>query len=304
MSITTPQHGPITMQAGRDYRTAIEDALGSDIVRYYDECFVDYRVLWLNGKNLAIHYGYWDEHVRTHSQSLVNMNRIMAERVAIGQSDRVLDAGCGLGGSSIWLAENYGPQVLGITLAESQVRRARRYARKRGVHQRVEFEVADYCKTPFQDASFDVIWGLESICYAIDKRAFIAEAYRLLRPGGRLVVADGFACKAHFNPVEWDTLMNFLNGWAVPNLATPQGFSADLAAVGFQDMEYTDITENVMPSARRMRRMAVVTTPIQTLLSVLRIRTAAQTRNYRAALHQLRIFEDGISSYGLFSARK
>lgn len=304
MSVSAKPTDLFTLRPNVDHRTTAAKGLETDIVQYYDECYVDYRVLWLDGKNLAIHYGYWDEATKTHSQSLVNMNKVLADAVAIDSSELVLDAGCGLGGSSIWIAENYDAEVIGITLAESQMRRARKFARKRGVAGQVRFETADYCHTPFQDQSFDVVWGLESVCYAMDKQAFVKEAYRLLRPGGRLVVADGFAGKTEFTPKEWRSFTKFLDGWAVPNLATPDEFEGYLKGCGFRDIRFTDITRNVMPSAKQMYQRAVFTTPIQKALSWLKIRTAAQNRNYAAALHQMEVLDSGMSCYGMFAARR
>ncbi len=292
------------LSPGRDSRSTHHLGLGRAIARYYDECYVDHRVLWLNTHNLAIHYGYWDEQTRRHSEALLNMNRVLAEKAGIGPGQVVLDAGCGLGGSSIWLAERHQVTVFGVTLATSQAQKARKFARKRCVQSLVQFGVADYCTTPFASGSFDVVWGLESICYALDKRAFIKEAHRLLRPGGRLVVADGFANKTAFTAAEWEAVLAFLDGWAVPNLVTPRRFQSYLEESEFIDVAFTDITSNVMPSAERMHRTAVLATPIQKALAWLGIRTSAQTRNYRAALHQLDLLEGGSACYGVVCATK
>src|SRR6266568_4985056 len=82
---------------------------------YYDETWLDYRMLWLNPQNIAIHFGYWDERTRGHGESLLNMNRVLASQIGIRTGQRILDAGCGVGGSSIWLAQTYGVEVVGIT---------------------------------------------------------------------------------------------------------------------------------------------------------------------------------------------
>src|SRR5262249_9800587 len=100
---------------------------------YYDETWGDYRWLWLSPRNYAIHFGYWDTGTRTHAESLLNMNRALAERIGLRPGQRVLDAGCGVGGSAAWLARTQGAEVVGITLVASQVARARRYAAAQGV---------------------------------------------------------------------------------------------------------------------------------------------------------------------------
>lgn len=176
----------------KDYRTDHLSEDGSfsprdilrDTARHYDDCYWDYRTAWFDNENLALHYGYWDLHTKTHRQALLNKNRVVCEMAGIGPEQHVLDAGCGIGGSAIWLAKNVGCRVTGITVSVQQVRHARRHAQRHGVAERVDFQVADFCRTPFPDASFDVVWAIESSCYAVDKRDFFREAYRLLRKGG------------------------------------------------------------------------------------------------------------------------
>lgn len=292
------------LEPGKDYRSSATDDYHADIVEHYDECYWEYRTAWLNSENLAIHYGYWDENTRSHSDSLLNMNRALAKKAGIKAGDKILDAGCGLGGSSIWLAENFNVTVTGITLSPSQVEHATRFAEKRGVADRVKFKVADYCKTPFEEESFDIVWGLESVCYALHKKLFTDEAYRVLKKGGRLVSADGFSLKESFNEEEWVRVVTCLDGWAVPNLATPEGFKQYLQESGFSKVDYSDITANTMPSAKRMYYTALVTWPMQRLLVLLKLKTKAQDRNFYTALRQYQVFKDGLACYGLFCAEK
>ena len=149
-----------SVSPNKDYRTLSTQDLTRDIINYYDTCYWDYLFAWANRKNLALHYGYWDQETKSHHQSLFNMNKVLAEQIQIRASDYILDAGCGLGGSAIWLAETYGAKVLGITLSEQQVAHATRSAKQRGVSDLVTFRAADFCQTPFENESFDVVWGL------------------------------------------------------------------------------------------------------------------------------------------------
>ncbi|HBC57016.1 MAG TPA: hypothetical protein DCZ03_07620, partial [Gammaproteobacteria bacterium] len=82
-----------------------------EIVDYYDNCEMDYKVLWRLDRCLAMHYGYWDETTERVSEALIRENQILAERAKITESDIVLDAGCGVGGSAIWLANEIGSTV-------------------------------------------------------------------------------------------------------------------------------------------------------------------------------------------------
>ena len=155
------------------------------IVEYYNSTEHAYRDSWDLDNSLAIHYGYWDEKVTSFPGSLLRMNEVMAAKAGITSNDKVLDAGCGVGGSSIYLASTIDCKVTGITLSERQRQHASDNAMKKNVTGQVNFEVMDYCNTSFDSESFDVVWGCESICYADSKEKFVKEAFRLLKPGGR-----------------------------------------------------------------------------------------------------------------------
>ncbi|MGR9106027.1 MAG: SAM-dependent methyltransferase [Gammaproteobacteria bacterium] len=287
-----------------DYRTLATGNLNEDIVNYYDSCYWDYRFAWANSRNLALHYGYWDSDTHNHSESLLKMNQVVAERAGISSSDYVLDAGCGLGGSAIWLAENTGASVLGITLSQKQVEQCRGFAARRGVASRVRFECADFCQTPYDEDCFDVVWALESVCYAVHKEAFVREAYRQLKKGGRLVIADGFAKRLEFTEQEWKVVVTCLNGWSVPNLATPDEMKGYFKAAGFRNIVYEDISAYTLRSAKQMYRTALLTYPLQKISRLLRLRTEVQNANYLAGLYQYQLMKKGISGYGIIHAIK
>ncbi len=300
------------LEPNRDYRTDSlrkgaafsEEEIRLDTAKHYDDCYWDYRTAWFDNENLALHYGYWEEGIRTHSQALLNKNRIMAVTAGIQPTDHVLDAGCGIGGSSIWLAKHIGCRATGITVSAEQVRHARRNAERHGVADRVHFEVADFLKTPFPDESFDVVWAVESSCYAVDKRDFFREAYRLLKEGGTLIACDGYATRRDFDEEEWQAVMDCLNGWAVPNLASVEEFQAGLEECGFRNVQVTEATQETLPSARRMYLTALWTYPMQTLMQVLGLRKKAQTANFKVALAQWKVFHGGLVRYCLFRATK
>ncbi|MFM9945345.1 MAG: SAM-dependent methyltransferase [Bacteroidia bacterium] len=77
-----------------------------DVVDYYDQTEIHYRRGWNLSESLALHYGYWDNTTQSLPDSLRRMNERMAELANIGKDDYVLDAGCGVGGSSVFLAQS------------------------------------------------------------------------------------------------------------------------------------------------------------------------------------------------------
>lgn len=103
---------------------------------------------------------------------------------------KVLDVGCGIGGTSRYLAKKYGANgsVTGITLSPNQVERATQLAKERGIDN-VNFQVMDALNMNFPDNSFDIVWACESGEHMPDKKKYVEEMARVLKPGGRIVIA-------------------------------------------------------------------------------------------------------------------
>lgn len=138
------------------------------IEEYYSSTARDYSFLW-DKRN--IHFGYRDGNTTGHIDSLNNMNRQVALLARLRASARVLDAGCGVGGLSLWLADKYGAEVDGITVCAEQVESARQFAEQDNLNERTAFHQMDYTCTDFQDDAFDAVVAIESVCYAKDKGA-------------------------------------------------------------------------------------------------------------------------------------
>lgn len=290
-------------------QAAITGKLPSDlrrVTRYYDETWLDYRLLWLNPDNMAVHFGYWDEHTRSHAESLVNMNRALAERLGLrpGSSERlrILDAGCGVGGSAIWLAKTYGAQVVGITPVRSQIERARLAAQQHGVAHLATFDQQDYMHAAFPDQSFDVFWALESACHAPDKRAFLIEAKRLLKAGGRLGLVEYFRHARPYSQADERLLHNWLSGWAIPDIATATEFVNWAQAAGFTGVRVEDISQYTRPSHQRLYRLTMLCYPVAILLRKLGVRSETQHGNTRGARDQWRALQRGLWFEGILTA--
>ena len=258
----------------------------SEIVRYYDETWADYRVIWCNEVNYAFHFGYHDVPGMPHHLALARHNEVMAETAGVRAGDRVLDAGCGVGGTSCWLAEYRGALVTGVTLVAGQVERARSIAAERGIAHLATFEVADYSHLPYDDASFDVVWAQESLCHSADKSATYRELHRVLRPGGRLVVAEYMRTTRELSRLDALVVREWLAGWVMPDLDTIAEHRAAAIAAGFDPVEVRNETPNVEPSLRRLFRRTSMLYPIGVLLRLLRVRSATQHGNVRASVLQ------------------
>lgn len=271
--------------------------------RYYRDSTSFYRWLW-GGRNLSMHYGFWDEDTRNIDDAFVNENRYAAEALNLQGGDSVLDAGCGIGGTAIWLAQNYDCKVTGITITPEHVPLATKYAAKRGVGERCTFEVRDYCDTGLPSESFDKVYGIESICHAEDKSDFAREAFRLLKPGGRLAVCDGFRAKDILTDVQEGYYREMLEGWALSGLASVGSFSDDLAGAGFHNVMFTEATAKIMKSSKEMHDSSVWIHPL--VVGAAKVGLTAET-NVLAEITchaQYHLFQDGVTVYGIFTAEK
>lgn len=160
----------------------------------------------------------------------------LASRASLTPGARVLDVGCGLGGSVRYLASQYQCQVTGIDLTKEYVDTARDLADRVGLTQKVEFRHCSALDMPFDDGSFDVVWTEHVQMNIADKQAFYAEIARVLAPGGRLLFHDIFQGGGGpvLFPVPWaeDSSISFL--------VAPEVARDILGNLGFTIREWED----------------------------------------------------------------
>ena len=140
------------------------------------------------------------------------------------KGSRVLDVGCGIGGSSRILADYYGFNVVGITLSPEQVRRAKQLTSE---DCNCSFKVMDALDMDFKDGEFDGIWSVEAGAHIFDKKRFADQLLRVLRPGGYLAVADWNSRDFKKQPpsfFEKLVIKQLLEQWVHPAFISIDGF--------------------------------------------------------------------------------
>src|SRR2546423_14121327 len=213
-----------------------------DIARYYDRHQIIYSLFW---SRTALHYGLWYEDTRSLAEAILNTNRLVVAALAIDSKDTVLDAGCGVGGTSIYVAETTEAKVEGITLSEVQVKIARERAARSPAAGLLNFSRQDFTKTNFGENTFSKLFGIESVCYAHRKIDFLNEAYRIMLPGGRIAVVDLFLTSENLDALEMKIYTKTIGGWVLPNVATKEEFWNSLEQVGFDDVAFHNMPDQI-----------------------------------------------------------
>ena len=213
-----------------------------EINKYYDQTYHQYRSVWKLDQHKGIHYGYWDDSTKNLSQAVEKMNRVLLDLSGFRKNSAILDMGCGVGGSSIFIAEQINAKVTGINLNQKQIDIAKKLDQPN-----LNFICGNYLNSGMDNEIFDGIWALETICHCQDKLDFIKEAHRLLKPGGVLVLAEYFVKKHEFSNSK--SIKKWLNYWAIPGLEVYSGFISKLEANDFEIIKEKDATKNIWKSS-------------------------------------------------------
>ena len=180
------------------------------------------------------HLGYWYDDADDASvvEAAERITRRVALALGLAPGERLLDLGCGPGATALFLAQQSGAAVTGISVSAFDVDQARQRASDQGLAGRAHFEVGDYSSLSFPDASFDAVTAVESLLSAPDLDHVLRQAFRVLRPGGRVVLCH-CTLEAELSPVEAEQFARSISAKRLPTLAqwgralTDAGFTVD-----------------------------------------------------------------------------
>lgn len=198
-----------------------------------------------------VHQGYWhgEDDDASNQVATEQLTDLVIAQSGLADGDRVLDIGCGVGSPAIRLAETVPVEIVGISNTRSQIEEASRRAAAIGLDPRVRFEFADALDLPFPEDSFDVVWMIELLA-VLDRERALDQAWRVLRPGGRLVLTDQLLIAAPTGENRRQIEAYFA---ATPaTLLDADGYRALLAAVGFDMADVIDVSDNTRRTAVRM----------------------------------------------------
>ncbi|HSH42840.1 MAG TPA: methyltransferase domain-containing protein [Arenicellales bacterium] len=196
--------------------------VGGELVdEYYRRCIP----IYLDFIGVHWHTGFYlDQAGDIGPTDQVRMIHHIADTIDIGPGQRVLDVGCGIGGTPACLARDYGVEAVGLTPVEDQRRTSAAVIQRLGMSGRVVIDLGHAGALPYPDASFDAVMFLESPCHFPDRRAFFDEAMRVLKPGGRLAGEDWLA-----TGTDGRCLDPIRRSWAIPSLGTGDEYLEHMA---------------------------------------------------------------------------
>lgn len=273
-----------------------------EIIEYYETCEEHYSLLWHLNTHMAMHYGYWDKNTANLKEALFNLNDLLAKEAQLDSSKSVLDAGCGVGGSSVYIARKYGCKAHGITLSNKHAAFASKMASAEGLN--ATFSVADFTNTPFANESFDVVWAIESVCHANEKADFLKEAFRVLKKGGRLVLVDFFRTMEQPDAKEAWWLNNWARTWAIPHYEYAPHFERKANEAGFKQLDRRDITKNIRRSAWLLYLYFYPGLMWNYFLKLIGKHKSTHIENIWSAFYQFHALRKGYWNYELVTAIK
>jgi MPBQ/MSBQ methyltransferase len=228
--------------------------------RYYEEAGPDYAA-W--SPHFNMHFGFfrWGMNPLNREAMLEQMNREILHRLNLadaGPADsiaslplKIFDMGCGLGATLRSIARSHpNAQLTGITLIPWQLQQGRLFNQACPEGQNITLTLGDYEHTTQPSASFNAVYAVESSCYATgaNKHAFLQEAHRLLIPGSRIVVADGFLGPGPLRGPQKCIYRKLCECWVINTLGEVGQFTRELECLGFTDILVENVQARVTPS--------------------------------------------------------
>jgi len=210
------------------------------IVEYYDLASPYYRSMWGD----HIHHGYWIRGDESKETAQIQLIEHLAQLANIKTGLRILDIGCGFGGSSLYLSKKYRASTTGITISPVQVQMATEAAAKTNLD--ASFLLMDAEDMQFAQP-FDLLWSVESISHYHDPRTFFASAVKLLKPGGCFALTDWFR-KGDISPADKKKFIEPIEEGMMVQLHEMDDYHDFLVSSGLHVIHRQDLTVNCAKS--------------------------------------------------------
>lgn len=211
------------------------------IRNHYDISTLFYRLLW----GPHIHHGYWEAN-ESPRQAQLQLTQRLAGLAHIDRHSDVLDVGCGMGGSSQWLAQQLDCRVTGVTVSSFQKHWATWSARLQGCRGKVNFLCQDAERLELPASSLDIVWSIECTEHLYDKPQFFRSAAGWLRPGGRTAICAWLAGHDEAAPSTIEQVTRVCEGMFCPSLGSQPDYVQWLEEAGLRVVENQLWTQQVL----------------------------------------------------------
>jgi MPBQ/MSBQ methyltransferase len=230
-----------------------------DLVTYYTEAGMDYRA-W--SRNFNMHFGFyrWGMNPLALESMLEEMSWQVFRRLALRDGMKVLDLGCGLGAPTRALIQQHDVATTAVTKVEWQLAMAQKLSKGISARGSIDWVLGDFTALDLPSGVYQAAFSIEACCHAkgADKEAFVQECSRLLEPGAKLVVADGFMKKSVGLPRWYAKLLGYMTrNWAVERFADLAAFCTCLERHGFTMVAREDISWRIAPSVLHVPRVTI-----------------------------------------------
>jgi len=223
------------------------------IIQYYSEAGMDYEP-W--SRQFNMHFGYYKIGMNPFNREAMldqmNYQVVMQLNLDPTKSNQLIDLGCGVGASARYAVTHFkNVNVLGGTIVPWQIDQAKALSQSDTVKNKVAFELLDYRNLDLDDSCMDGAYAMESSCYDFgkDKRQFLTESFRVLKPGARLCVVDGFTKGKKHSRLFKHLYRKVCDGWALEDFAGIDEFTQAMQEIGYEDIQIKDISWRVALSA-------------------------------------------------------
>ncbi|MEA3213836.1 MAG: hypothetical protein QOE70_6893 [Chthoniobacter sp.] len=268
-----------------------------DVARHYDELDQFYRDIW--GEH--VHHGLWLRGDESRALAVRQLTELVAREAAIAEGTEVVDIGCGYGATARLLAEERGARVTGITLSPAQHAIARERARGRD---NPGFVLGDWLQNDLPGGAFDAAIAIESSEHMPDKPAFFAQAHRVLRPGGRLVICAWLACERPTPNQERWLVEPICREGRMPHLGSATDYRRLAGAAGFTVERVQDVTRQIARTWPMIVRIFLLKLLHQPAYLRFLFNRHAHNRVFAITIVRLWIaFHTGAMRYGVFTLR-
>lgn len=219
---------------------AVDGVQKSSIRCHYQLATLFYRLLW----GPHIHHGLWtgDESAAVAQCQLTDT---LADLARISTGDKLVDIGCGMGGSSIRLAKLRGIDATGVTLSPLQARWASLSSKLNRVGSQTRFMAHDAETVAFDRESFDIVWSVECTEHLFNKPEFFRRATEWLKPSGRVAICVWFEGENTGKSDHRQQCEQVCQRFVCPSLATRQDYAGWMTDQGLQIRHNVDWTDRV-----------------------------------------------------------